>query len=44
MTQFMLCNVPDCMHSGTVADRGGLHDKHTQVYDETGLKFIIEFI
>ena len=35
-------NVPGCSHHGTVADWGCLYDKLERVYEETGLKFVID--
>jgi hypothetical protein len=35
-------NVPGCTHDSTMADWGGLYDKLKQVYNETGLKFVID--
>lgn len=35
-------NVPGCTHDSTVADWGLLYDKLEKVYNETGLKFVID--
>jgi hypothetical protein len=35
-------NVPGCTHDSTIADWGGLYDKLEQVYNDTGLKFVID--
>ena len=35
-------NVPGCAHDSTVADWGKLCDKLEQVFNETGLKFVID--
>ena len=35
-------NVPRCRHESTIANWGGIHDKLDRVYEETGLKFIID--
>ena len=35
-------NVPGCSHDSTVADWGCLYDKLEKVYEETGLKFVID--
>jgi hypothetical protein len=35
-------NVPRCTHDSTMADWGGLYDRLKQVYNETGLKFVID--
>jgi hypothetical protein len=35
-------HVPECTHDSTMADWGGLYDKLEQVYNETGLKFVID--
>jgi hypothetical protein len=35
-------NVPGCAHDSTVADWGKLYDKLEQVFNETGLKFVID--
>lgn len=35
-------NVPGCIHDSTIADWGDLYDNLSRVYDETGLKFVID--
>jgi len=35
-------NVPGCSHDSTVAEWGGLYSKLEQVYNDTGLKFVID--
>ncbi len=35
-------NVPGCSHDSTVADWGGLYSKLERVYDQTGLKCVID--
>ena len=35
-------NVPGCSHDSTVADWGCLYEKLEKVYEETGLKFVID--
>jgi hypothetical protein len=35
-------NVPGCCHDSTIADWGGIHDKLERVYEETGLKLVID--
>ncbi len=35
-------NVPGCSHDSTVAEWGRLYDKLEKVYEETGLKFVID--
>ena len=35
-------NVPGCIHDSTVADWGNIYTKLTGIYEETGLKFVID--
>jgi len=35
-------NVPGCCHDSTIADWGDIHDKLERVYEDTGLKFVID--
>ena len=35
-------NVPGCSHDSTVADWGDIYDKSEAVYNNTGLKFVID--
>lgn len=35
-------NVPGCTHDSSIADWGGLYEKLEQVYNETGLKFVVD--
>jgi hypothetical protein len=39
---FFNVNVPGCIHDSTLADWGSLYDKLEKVYNETGLKFVID--
>jgi hypothetical protein len=35
-------SMPGCSHDSIVADWGGLYDKLECVYNETGLKFVLD--